>query len=234
MSEPRFDGQINDDRNRPSADVTDRQSVPPELKAIEAELAMLAPRDDRMNRERLLFLAGQASVRDTAVYQKASVRRWIWPASFAAMTTVAAALFAMLLVQPEPEAVERIVYVPAKPLPASVPDETDAVHDVEQRGRAKHGRIASSGDAFSYGLAATQPSLRGSLPAGGPQFRLFDHLYAEASYAQLRRETPLNDADEPASRPVLSRWSLTELLEESATQDVPSDWPTYHNPGAKS
>lgn len=234
MSEPRFDGQIDDDRNRPSADATDRQGVPSELKAIEAELAALAPRDDRLNRERLLFLAGQASVRDAVVHQNASVRRWIWPASFAAMTTVAAALFVMLLAQPEPGVVERIVYVPSQPSPTSVLDETDPVHDVRQRGKSEHERTASSGDAFSYGLATTQPSLRGSLPAGGPQFRLFHHLYAEVPHAQLRQGIPSNDADEPAIRPVLSRRSLTELLEESAAADVPSDWSTYQNPGAKS
>jgi len=225
---------MNDDRNGPPSDATDRLGVPPELKAIEAELAALAPRDDRLNRERLLFLAGQASVRDAAVHHRASVRRWMWPSSFAAMTTVAAVLFVMLLARPEPALVERIVYVPSRPSPASAPDEMNADHDVEQRGEAEYVQSVSSGDAFSYGLATRQPSLRGNLPAGGPQFRLFDHLYAEVPHAQLRQGIPSYDADEPAIRPALSRRSLTELLEESAAADVPSDWSTYQNPGAKS
>lgn len=234
MSEPRFDGQVNDNRNGPPADATDRQGVPSELKAIEADLATLAPRNDRLNRERLLFLAGQASVRDTVVYQKARVHGWIWPAAFAAMTTVAAALFVMLLAQPGTALVERIVYVPSRPSPANAPDGTNADHDVEQRGESEYVQSVSSGDAFSYGQATKQPSRRGSLPAGGPQFRLFDHLYAEVSHAQLRQGIPSNDADQPVSRPVLSRRSLTELLEESAAADAPSDWPTHQNPGAKS
>jgi len=42
------------------------EDLPPELKAIEAELASLTPRTDRLDRERLIFLAGQQSVyRDT-------------------------------------------------------------------------------------------------------------------------------------------------------------------------
>ena len=37
---------------------------PHELKSFEAKLAALVPRDDRLDRERLAFLAGQASMTD--------------------------------------------------------------------------------------------------------------------------------------------------------------------------
>jgi hypothetical protein len=65
----------------------------PDLKAIEAQLAALRPREDGLDRERLMFLAGQASVRRPEL----TARRWAWPASFAAMTAAAVLLLAIVL-----------------------------------------------------------------------------------------------------------------------------------------
>lgn len=92
---------------RPDKSVTHRgtgEELPPELKAVEAELADLCPRDDRLDRERLVFLAGQASVAGRPGPRVA----WAWPASSAAMTGVAATLLVMLLARPEPSVEERI------------------------------------------------------------------------------------------------------------------------------
>jgi hypothetical protein len=70
--------------------------LPRESAALEARLAELRPREDRLDRDRLMFLAGQASV-DGGKAQTSAGRRWAWPASFAGMSAVAAALLAMLL-----------------------------------------------------------------------------------------------------------------------------------------
>jgi hypothetical protein len=74
-----------------------------ELKAFEAKLAALTPRDDRLDRERLIFLAGQASVTADAGRSPAYVVGWrrhpAWPAAFAAMTAVAATLLCVLITQ---------------------------------------------------------------------------------------------------------------------------------------
>ena len=75
--------------------------LPGELKSLEARLATLTPRDDRLDRERLVFLAGQASVHAT-IQRPISLfglklDGTVWPRAFAAMTAVAAALFVMLL-----------------------------------------------------------------------------------------------------------------------------------------
>ena len=102
-----------------------------DLKAFEAALAALTPRADRLDRERLMFLAGQAmaearqgqpgrqtscTVADGTPTGPAAPRRWPWPAAFAAMTAVAASLLVAILIRPAQvveRVVERIVEVPA-------------------------------------------------------------------------------------------------------------------------
>jgi hypothetical protein len=93
---------MNDERD-------DAQGLGPQLsddlKRFAAELSRLRPRDDRLDREHLAFLAGRASV------AAGSARRMhvlglplesrVWPAAFASMTTIAAALLFALLVRPE-------------------------------------------------------------------------------------------------------------------------------------
>ena len=92
------------------------------LKAFEAALASLVPRTDRLDRDRLMFLAGQASVAGVSAETSTSegatgvspvagkehgqdaraTRGWAWPVAFSAMTAVAATLLVLLLTQPGP------------------------------------------------------------------------------------------------------------------------------------
>lgn len=78
--------------------------LPAELKPIEAELAALRPRQDRLQRERLIFLAGQASAAEVTRPGRAvlgvNLRHEAWPAAFAGMTAVAATLLVLLITQP--------------------------------------------------------------------------------------------------------------------------------------
>ena len=106
-------------QEEPNRDVTGRNSeeeLPPELKAMEAELSALRPRDDRLDRERLVFLAGQASAMGRRLPGRAAMGRWAWPGAFAGMTAVAAGLLLALVLRPGPEVVERfrIVRVPVE------------------------------------------------------------------------------------------------------------------------
>jgi hypothetical protein len=85
----------------------------PSLAAVEAALAGLAPRPGNIDRDQLLFRAGQASVRR---------RGWLWPTAAALSTTFAAALGLLLLLRPEPSPVERVVVVKVvEPAPTPPP-----------------------------------------------------------------------------------------------------------------
>jgi len=107
-------------RKRNSPDVTPADAepqLPAELQPVEAALASLVPRRDRLDHDLVLYRAGQRSV--------GSRRRWI-PAILAGLASAAATLLVTYLVQPEPRIVERIriVHVPAatpQPAPDSQP-----------------------------------------------------------------------------------------------------------------
>lgn len=91
---------------------------------FEQSLASLMPRAARIDRDRLMFLAGQAAVSlasggreppGNPVEPSGSARPHrsrAWPAAFAAMTALAASLLALLVNRPEPRVIERIVRVP--------------------------------------------------------------------------------------------------------------------------
>ena len=80
-----------------------------DLDDLEAALASLSPRGSRIDRDRLLFLAGRASAEPTS---GSSVRRrWLWPAATAASLTAACVLGALLAVRPETPVRRQIVYI---------------------------------------------------------------------------------------------------------------------------
>ena len=82
-------------------------------------MAALVPRADRLDRQRLMFLAGQASV--AGMTGPRSVRAgWVWPSAAAAMTAVAATLLVMLFCRPAPRVVYKTVYLPAVSSPHNV------------------------------------------------------------------------------------------------------------------
>jgi hypothetical protein len=89
----------------------------PALAGLEAALAALAPTPGRIDRDALLFRAGQVSVRS---------RGWFWPGAAAALGVLAATLGALLIYTPPPAPVVRTVYVraqdPASSLPSPVAD----------------------------------------------------------------------------------------------------------------
>lgn len=76
------------------------------LKSFEAHLAALAPRSDRLDRERLAFLAGQASMTVASQAKLNLLGKWqrhpAWPVAFAGMSAIAALLFVALMLQPDP------------------------------------------------------------------------------------------------------------------------------------
>jgi hypothetical protein len=88
----------------------------PTLAGLEAALATLAPMPGQINRDALLFRAGQASV---------PRRGWVWPSAAAALGIVAMTLGAMLALRPAAPPVERIyVYVKEPAAPTLAATET--------------------------------------------------------------------------------------------------------------
>lgn len=102
----------------------------PELGKLEAALAELAPRAVSLDRDRLMYLAGQASVatsgsgirensernpQPTSDFSRSRLRAvarrgWRWPVAFSGMSALAAALLVILVSRP-PRVVERVVRV---------------------------------------------------------------------------------------------------------------------------
>src|SRR5690348_16813615 len=77
----------------------------PNLAGLEAALAALAPMPGQINRDALLFRAGQASV---------PRRGWAWPSAAAALGLLAATLGTVLAFRPAATPLDRIVYVYVK------------------------------------------------------------------------------------------------------------------------
>ncbi|HZZ28679.1 MAG TPA: hypothetical protein VFE46_11810 [Pirellulales bacterium] len=93
------------------------EELPEELKAIEAALRQLAPQTAKLDRDRLMYLAGQASVRcsapQTQVAGKARLRlnfrRNGWQLATAALVLVTITLGGLLLKSNQSE--RRVVYM---------------------------------------------------------------------------------------------------------------------------
>lgn len=75
------------------------EEIPPELSGIEHALRGLQPAAVTLDRDRLMFRAGQESMRRSP---------WIWPAATAAALLVAVALGSVLALRPP---AERVVYL---------------------------------------------------------------------------------------------------------------------------
>jgi hypothetical protein len=87
------------------------QAHDPELTAFEQNLAALVPASGQLNRDRVMFRAGKASVKRAS---------WLWPAAAGAMTLVAAGLGGLLALRPQPQPQKQIVYV-IKEVPRQAP-----------------------------------------------------------------------------------------------------------------
>jgi hypothetical protein len=99
------------------------QTREPELAAMEAALRGLAPAPAGIDRDRLMFLAGQA---------RRPRAGWLWPCATAALALLSAGLTGALVLRPTPEPVERIVFIPSPSPEAFAPardDETPRVPD---------------------------------------------------------------------------------------------------------
>lgn len=163
----------------------------PQVQAFEAQLAALRPREDRLDRERLMFLAGQASVGSHPTLRLGQQRRWAWPASLGAVVGGAVAAAVMLLLRPVPT--NELAAVPTTPqrgssvVRLSVPLTHRLQIDLASLGEPLDGRL----------LTASMTLARGPRPLLAAQPR-------------ANADEPLRDA--PAIQPSLTTRSLREIL----------------------
>ena len=108
-----------------------------ELKAIEAALGSLVPRQGGMDRDRLMYRAGAASVARRSA-------RWMWPAATATMTLLSVTLAVSLVGRGEPRVVERIKYVTVDGPTKTTPDPSPRSISMNRRQHVES--MASSGN----------------------------------------------------------------------------------------
>jgi hypothetical protein len=155
-------------RVEPKMGLSPSEDLPPELRSFEAQLAALVPRTDRLDRERLMYRAGRASLA-----AEIGRRPWAWPAAFSAMTVVAASLLVALAVRPA----EHIVEVPG---PAPQPSPMIAGN------QNHHGPTSPSPEATRPPYAASSRTIaRATLWDG-----LRQELLGYGDMSDLRRRTP--------------------------------------------
>ncbi|MFC1596581.1 hypothetical protein ACFL5Q_01360 [Planctomycetota bacterium] len=70
-----------------------------DLAAWEARLGAFRPGPSRLDRDRVMFLAGRASVRWERSHAARPSVAWVWPAAFASMTAMAGGLLVALVMQ---------------------------------------------------------------------------------------------------------------------------------------
>ncbi len=140
----------------------------PKLAALEKNLSALVPTPGRIDRDQLLFRAGQASVRRP---------QWLWPCATALVSVVAVGLGTALMIRPEPRVIERVVFVsPESQAPASdstgsapLPNAT-AVQTKTESSRelwaSSAGYVQQRDQAIRWGVDALPPS--GSIDSAGP------------------------------------------------------------------
>ena len=106
-------------------------SPDPELKTVESALGALKPSPSRIDRDRVMFLAGQAAAR------RRTAGQWAWVAVAAGLGLVSLVEAGMLARRPE--VVERVVYVtrPDTSPETAFPDRLAAERDIPPEPRTE-------------------------------------------------------------------------------------------------
>lgn len=151
----------------------DHHALDPELTGVEDALGSLAPAPSRLDRDRLMFRAGQAALRPLPLAPQR-----LWVAIAASLGLIAVGEAAMLAQRPTTQIIEKVVVVrdpavsPVFAVPDSAPERTvgqppkpptfRTFDDSRSFGQTPYDRLTSQ--VFRYGLDGlpVSPSFRGS------------------------------------------------------------------------
>jgi hypothetical protein len=219
-------------QEEPNRNLTGRnpeEELPPELKAMEAELSALRPRDDRLDRERLVFRAGQASVGGGRGRRVERGAGWAWPASFATMTAVAATLLVMLLLRPQPQVVERIHVV-------EVPVEPAESHSVGPTGdtRRDTGPSPSEHPSLSDPFPAARPLASHAFGSRAEYLESFQRMLAWGVDPWRQPLGVSSQGGELPGAPLPYHDWLKTILDDEARAEQRGDWPNSDYSGGES
>jgi hypothetical protein len=188
------------------------------LSELETALAALVPRATGLNRDRLMFLAGQASVAAEVpppIFPSRNRAHWGWPAALATMTAIAASLLVALVLRQAPQVAQWNTKSPSPAAPAAPWERTSTIAQ-DQNVAGPSDELLALAPALPDWLAWT------TLPqaaAGTPR----DPSYAECRNQVLLGGIELWAARAPQSaaasysheQPPLSREQLNRWLERN-------------------
>lgn len=205
----------------------EQEQEPQDLKPFEAALASLVPRADRLDQQRLIFLAGrQSALKD---HPRPATRSGVglWPAAFAAMTAAAGALLVMLLCRGEPSVVIRYIKVPAAQTdlanPAPSPNDRQRNVSLPPAEPAPQGPAAAPGMLASVASDWPPDSRAGQSRLQAPYPRPLDRILTQG--LDPWRPPPAVEAVQAADPPQPYRQSLERLLEDQAQAEPPTPGP---------
>jgi hypothetical protein len=198
-----------------------------ELAEIEAALASVGPRPSRLDRDRVMYLAGRAATFAAASPPRVS-SRWAWPAAFGAMTAVAAVLLLMVVSRPHAEVAHRVeeTGVQQKQEGSEEDEASGRPSDVEQR----HGAPRT----IWHGLVDEDVE---PLHPDTPYFRERDRILALGSDPWTPAVSPATghgQAEPPMLYPQLLDTLLEDLPKEAAPPTPPFPWKSPLESGVES
>ncbi len=170
-----------------------------DLSEFERDLVSVKPQPGRLSRGRLMFLAGQASVRPEKG-RATRRKRWYWPASTAVMTVVSAALVLIVVYRPvivhtaQPHVVREVVYVdratqpPAPAAQSPEPPQSDWTPRLaaETAERVSGDYLDIRHRVLALGVDALPPlSLEGNLPSTSRE--MLEDMLPDSSYRRPRQ-----------------------------------------------
>jgi hypothetical protein len=193
---------------------------------LEAALGALVPRAERLNRDRIMFLAGQASVASNGqpVAPMGTIgpqhrAGWAWPAAFATMTGVAASLLVAMAIRPAPQVVERIVErIVTAPAAPQEPAAAIAKRFVEPESVAPSPAVVAALPDWLAWEPFPQPAVKAEQELSYPELRRQVLLHGLESWEPRAVESAVSGhADEG---PVSYREQLDRWLEQQGVESV--------------